>query len=88
MLERPPGGRALVRAVLPRRTLLSWKAAGARTDEQIVAANVDVVFVVGALDGGRNLNLRRLERWARTAGGMTATLAVYQGDRKFTMDIE
>lgn len=61
-VELPAGGRARVRAVLPRRTRLSRKAAGRRTDEQVVAANVDVVFVVGALDGGRNLNLRRFER--------------------------
>ena len=52
----------VVRAILPRRTRLSRKVAGAKTEEQIVAANVDIVFLVMGLDG--DFNLRRLERFA------------------------
>lgn len=51
----------LIHAVLPRRTRFSRRAAGGRTDEQIVAANVDVVFVVMGLDP--DFNVRRLERY-------------------------
>ncbi|GAC1457435.1 MAG: ribosome small subunit-dependent GTPase A [Candidatus Limnocylindrales bacterium] len=50
-----------IHAVLPRRTRFSRQAAGGRTDEQIVAANVDTVFVVMGLDP--DFNLRRLERY-------------------------
>ena len=53
--------RATIVGVLPRRSWFSRKAAGTLTDEQIVAANVDVVFTVMALDA--NFNLRRLERY-------------------------
>jgi ribosome biogenesis GTPase len=55
--------RALVQAVLPRRTKFSRMAATdhGQTVEQVVAANVDVVFLVAGLDG--DLNLRRLERY-------------------------
>jgi ribosome biogenesis GTPase len=55
--------RALVQAVLPRRTKFSRTAAtdGADAVEQVVAANVDVVFLTAGLDG--DLNLRRLERY-------------------------
>ncbi len=53
-------GRALLEAVLPRRTRLSRQVAGGTTDEQIVAANVDTVFLVAGLDG--DFNPRRLER--------------------------
>lgn len=55
--------RALVQAVLPRRTKFSRMAANdhGQTVEQVVAANVDVVFLVAGLDG--DLNLRRLERY-------------------------
>jgi len=55
--------RALVQAVLPRRTTFSRLAAAdhGQTIEQVVAANVDVVFLVAGLDG--DLNLRRLERY-------------------------
>lgn len=61
---RPPGetgGAALIEAVLPRRTKLARKGAGGRTEEQVVAANVDVVVVVMGLDD--DFNLRRLERF-------------------------
>ncbi|MCE5306892.1 MAG: ribosome small subunit-dependent GTPase A [Acidobacteriales bacterium] len=53
--------QALVEAVLPRRTCLSRRAAGRRDEEQSLAANVDVVFLVCGLDG--DFNLRRLERY-------------------------
>jgi ribosome biogenesis GTPase len=55
--------RALVQAVLPRRTKFSRMAASDHggTVEQVVAANVDVVFLTVGLDG--DFNLRRLERY-------------------------
>ena len=54
-------GQALVEAVLPRHTCLSRRAAGTRDEQQPLAANVDVVFLVCGLDG--DFNLRRLERY-------------------------
>lgn len=51
---------AVVHAVLPRRSKISRKVAGARAREQLVAANVDLVFLVMGLDG--DYNPRRLER--------------------------
>ena len=59
------GGQAIVEAVLPRRTLFSRRAAGKREDEQPIAANIDVVFLVCGLDG--DFNLRRLERYLTLA---------------------
>jgi len=58
-----PTDPALVQAVLPRRTKFSRMAANdhGQTVEQVVAANVDVVFLTAGLDG--DLNLRRLERY-------------------------
>jgi ribosome biogenesis GTPase / thiamine phosphate phosphatase len=52
---------ATIHAVLPRRSSFTRLAAGLRTDEQVIAANVDVVFVAMALDS--DFNLRRLERY-------------------------
>ncbi len=63
-LELAGEGAAIVRAVLPRRTAFVRIAASAQhraSEEQVVAANVDVVFLVSALAG--DLNLRRLERY-------------------------
>jgi ribosome biogenesis GTPase / thiamine phosphate phosphatase len=58
-----PSGPALIQAVLPRRTKFSRMAANdhGQTIEQVVAANVDVVFLTAGLDG--DLNVRRLERY-------------------------
>lgn len=59
---RPGGdGTATIEAVLPRRSKFSRKVAGELTEEQIVAANVDTVFIVMGLDG--DYNPRRLERY-------------------------
>jgi ribosome biogenesis GTPase / thiamine phosphate phosphatase len=52
-------------AVLPRRTVMSRGAAGASSAEQVLAANVDVVWIVHGLD--LPPNLRRLERYLTAA---------------------
>jgi ribosome biogenesis GTPase len=53
--------KATIHALLPRKSAFSRKVAGQTTDEQIVAANIDVVFIVCGLD--LNFNLRRIERY-------------------------
>jgi ribosome biogenesis GTPase / thiamine phosphate phosphatase len=53
--------RAVVEAVMPRRTAFVRKTAGFESVEQVVAANVDVVFCVTSLVD--DLNARRLERY-------------------------
>lgn len=64
---RPPTGegRGLIHAVLPRRSKFSRKVAGQRTEEQVVAANVDTLFLVSGLDG--DFNPRRIERYLTAA---------------------
>jgi ribosome biogenesis GTPase len=47
--------------VLPRKTLLKRKTPGKKIDFQLIAANIDVAFIVQSL--GANFNLRRLERY-------------------------
>ena len=59
------GGGVRIHAVLPRRTAFSRRAAGDVTEEQVVAANVDIVFLVSGLD--RDFNPRRIERYLLTA---------------------
>ena len=60
------GGDARIRAVLPRSSRFSRRAAGDPTVEQVVAANVDTIFLVAGLD--RDFNPRRLERYLVVAG--------------------
>ena len=64
---RPLDGerKAVIEAVLPRRSAFTRKEAWARTVAQVVAANVDTVFLVTAFGG--DLNARRLERYLTSA---------------------
>lgn len=56
---------SMIRAVVPRRTSFSRKVAGKRSDEQVIAANIDTAFIVSGLDG--NFSCRRLERYLAVA---------------------
>lgn len=62
MVEPLTAGDGRIVAVFDRRTVISRKVAGEETREQVVAANLDSVFIVMGLDG--DFNLRRLERFA------------------------
>jgi len=53
--------KAKIHEVLPRRSKFSRRAAGRETEEQVVAANVDTVFLVTGLDN--DYNPRRVERY-------------------------
>lgn len=58
-------GPAVIEGVLERTNKLSRKAAGESSEEQILAANLDVLFLVTSLN--RDLNPRRLERYLSAA---------------------
>ena len=64
---RPPkgDGRATIVAILPRRTKLSRKVPERELEEQVLAANIDVIFLVTSLN--LELSLRRLERYLASA---------------------
>nr|WP_243647111.1 ribosome small subunit-dependent GTPase A [Scopulibacillus darangshiensis] len=59
--ERPGEKKATIQSVLPRFSKFSRKVAGAQTEEQIVAANINTVFLVTALN--HDFNVRRIERY-------------------------
>jgi ribosome biogenesis GTPase len=52
---------AIIHRVIPRKTLLRRKTAGKQVDYQLIAANIDVAFIIQSLDD--DFNLRRLERY-------------------------
>jgi ribosome biogenesis GTPase / thiamine phosphate phosphatase len=58
-------GNALIQAVLPRRTSFSRKAAGRATLEQVVASNIDTVFLLVGMDN--DFSPRRVERYLAAA---------------------
>ncbi len=53
---------AVIHSVLPRQTVLSRTTAGKTTQEQVFVANIDVIFLVFGLDGGRNFTEGLLDR--------------------------
>ena len=58
-------GRATIHRLLRRRTKIARKGAGSVTDEQVLAANIDTVFLVNSLS--QDLNPRRIERYLALA---------------------
>jgi ribosome biogenesis GTPase / thiamine phosphate phosphatase len=62
---RPEEGAATIHAVFARRTKFSRKVTLRAAEEQVLAANVDAVFLLMSLN--EDFNLRRLERYIATA---------------------
>jgi len=58
-------GNAIIHHVLKRKSAFVRKAAGTSNDEQIVAANIDTVFICMSLNN--DFNLRRIERYLGVA---------------------
>ncbi|MPY86546.1 MAG: ribosome small subunit-dependent GTPase A [Luteitalea sp.] len=75
-----PDATPLIEGVLPRRSRFSRKVAGRVREEQVVAANVDTVFLVSGLD--HDFNLRRIERYLVTAsaGGAAPVIVLNKAD--------
>ncbi|HDR73488.1 MAG TPA: ribosome small subunit-dependent GTPase A [Methanoculleus sp.] len=80
ILDRPEAGTRMIVAILPRRTTVSRGAPGEGGDAQVIAANIDTVFVVTA--AGSDFNLRRLERYLAVvhASGAAPVILVNKAD--------
>jgi ribosome biogenesis GTPase len=76
-----PGTPPQIELLLPRRTLLARAAAGERHQRQIIAANIDAVFVMNGLDG--DLNPARIERYLVLVegSGAAAVIVLTKADR-------
>ena len=87
------GDRAVITAVHPRRSAFvrsaadaSRRTAGNLVDEQVLAANVDVAFLVAGLD--HDFNLRRLERYLAVAwsSGVRPVVVLNKADIALDLD--
>ena len=74
MADLKDADTAVIHTVLPRKSVFLRKAAGSGNTEQVVAANVDTVFLCMALN--HDFNLRRLERYLSVAWDSGATPVV------------
>ncbi|MBE9180669.1 ribosome small subunit-dependent GTPase A [Oculatella sp. LEGE 06141] len=72
--------RATIHQILPRTSKFSRKAAGTKTEEQVVAANIDTAFLVSGLD--QDFNPRRIERYLLLAweSGVTPVIVLNKVD--------
>jgi ribosome biogenesis GTPase len=59
------GNKAMIHAVLPRRSKFMRKTKSSRTEEQVVGANIDTLFLVTSLN--QDFNARRIERYMTVA---------------------
>jgi ribosome biogenesis GTPase len=53
--------KGMIQQIEPRKSKFSRKIAGSQSDEQLIASNIDYLFVVTSLND--DFNLRRLERY-------------------------
>jgi ribosome biogenesis GTPase / thiamine phosphate phosphatase len=84
---------ALISAVLPRRSAFvrsaadaTRRSAGSLADEQVLAANVDVAFLVTGLD--HDFNLRRLERYLAVAWSSGVRPVIVLNKADVALDLE
>ena len=80
-IARPSGeDKAIIHSILPRRTKLSRKIPGRGTTEQVLVTNVDMAFVVQALD--KTFNRRLLERFLLMVleGGIQPAVVLNKAD--------
>ena len=80
------GDDAALLALLERRTAFARQGAGEETVEQVVAANIDVVFLVSALD--QRFSLRRLERYLTLGWQSGATPVIVLTKTDLCDDVE
>lgn len=53
--------KGIIEHLIVRKNSFSRKVAGAKTDEQVIASNIDYVFIISSLN--QDINLRRIERY-------------------------
>lgn len=59
-IEKLPDNKAIIRSILPRKTILKKKYSN-KQENQIIATNIDTAFIVESMD--RDYNLNRFERF-------------------------
>ena len=79
-------GNGIIHHVLTRKSVFARKAAGGKEDLQIVAANIDTIFICMALNN--DFNLRRLERYLSIAWDSGAIPVIVLTKSDLCMEID
>jgi ribosome biogenesis GTPase / thiamine phosphate phosphatase len=83
---RPGESQSVIVGRLPRASVFMRQAAGDTTEAQVIAVNVDTVFLVTGLDG--DFNLRRIERYLVAAWESGAAPVVVLNKADLESDVE
>ena len=86
VVDCPSDGAAVVQGVLPRQSMFVRRAAGEEAREQVVAANVNVAFLVTGLD--QDFNLRRIERYLTLAWDSGASPVIILNKADMCEDVQ
>lgn len=86
MIDESEEGNAIIHNVLTRKSAFIRKAAGTGNDVQVVAANIDTVFICMSLNN--DFNLRRLERYIGVAWDSGAIPVVVLTKSDLCMDLD
>nr|WP_321351932.1 ribosome small subunit-dependent GTPase A [uncultured Methanoregula sp.] len=80
LLCQPEAGSITIVAILPQKTVFTRGAAGREGTDQVIAANIDTVFIVTA--AGPELNARRIERYLAIvhASGARPVIVINKSD--------
>ncbi len=78
--------KATIHAVLPRRSKFSRKTKGSKTEEQIVGANIDTIFLATSLN--QDFNPRRIERYLTVAWDSGASPVVLLTKTDLCQDLD
>lgn len=85
--------RAVIHSVLPRKTVFIRKAAGGNAQRQVIASNIDTVFICMSLNN--DFNIKRLERYLAVSweSGATPVIVLTKTDlcddlNKFVINVK
>lgn len=86
MLDENEEGTSIIHHVLTRKSIFIRRAAGTSNENQVVAANIDTVFICMSLNN--DFNLRRLERYISIAwdSGATPVVVLTKSDLCHNLD--
>jgi ribosome biogenesis GTPase len=79
-------GNSIIHHILTRQSCFERKEAGLRTDSQIVASNIDIVFICMSLNN--DFSIRRLERYISVAWNSRATPVIVLTKADLCVNIE
>jgi ribosome biogenesis GTPase len=83
---RADDNHGTIKAILPRKSAFVRKEAGVTTEEQVVAVNVDTVFLISGLD--HDFNIRRIERYLALSWESGANPVIILNKADICPDIE